>query len=300
MTKASNRQPTRLSFMGWFVDDGEGREDTHGLSCQGIKEVCRETRLTTAGHLLLAGVVLALACAVVVVSRLEAQSRQTLLGYCNRAPIQLLGSLSPSGTIAPSPMPPRGPPTFELLALNVPIATLPQRQRLAQQASEIQQLAHYHCKSMQFFSESQQALATMANGSAMLAATMLGLLSLHGLQTAIRWPFTVLLASAFSLGMAVVSIHGFHLHDNAHRSRALFLQTLVIARAFATGIANQDYRYHTTVLPLRNPQSIGVLLRQVDAQLAAVAMPIFLMDESFATNEVKVLLRNTLSTDSKN
>lgn len=275
MTKAINRQPSRLSFRGWLVDDGDGREDTHGLSRQGIKEVCRETRLTTAGHLLLAGVVLALACVVVVVSRLEAQSRQTLLGYCNRAPIQLL-------------------------ALNVPIATLPQRQRLAQQAREIQQLAHYHCKSMQFFSESQQALATMANGSAMLAATMLGLLSLHGLQTAIRWPFTVLLASAFSLGMAVVSIHGFHLHDNAHKSRALFLQTLVIARAFATGIANQDYRTHTTVLPLRNPQSMGVLLRQVDAQLAAVDVPIFLMDESFATNEVKALLLNTLSTDSKN
>ena len=51
------------------MDDGDGREDTHGLSRQGIMEVRRETRLTTAGHLLLAGVVLALACVVVVVSR---------------------------------------------------------------------------------------------------------------------------------------------------------------------------------------------------------------------------------------
>jgi hypothetical protein len=300
MTKAINRQPSRLSFWGLLVDEVKGREETQGLSCQGIKEVRRETRLTTAGHVLLAGAVLALACAVVVVGRREAQSRQSLLGYCNRAPIQLLESFSPSGTIAPSPMPPRGPPPLELLALNVPIATLAQRQRLAQQAREIKQLSQYHCKSMQFFSESQQALATMANGSATLAATMLGLLSLHGLQTAIRWPFTVLLASAFSLSMAVVSIQGFHLHDNARKSRVLFLQTLVIARAFATGIANQDYRYQTTVLPLRNPQSVGVLLRQIDAQLAVVDSPIFFMNESFSTNEFKILLHNILTTESNN
>ena len=105
MTKAINRQPSRLSFWGLLVDEVKGREETQGLSCQGIKEVRRETRLTTAGHVLLAGAVLALACAVVVVGRREAQSRQSLLGYCNRAPIQLLESFSPSGTIAPSPLP---------------------------------------------------------------------------------------------------------------------------------------------------------------------------------------------------
>lgn len=277
MTKSVDQEATKPSLPRRLVDRGQGLARASGFSAQGIKDGRPEPRLRPAGHCLLAGAVLALACAVVIVSRREAQTRQRLLGYCTRAPINLLE--------------PRIQ-TDQMVVL--PAATLLQRQRLSQQASDISKLALYHCKSMQFFSESYQSLATLANGSAMLSATMLVLLSLYGLHTAIRWPFTVLMASVFALGTAVVSIKGFNLQGNVQKSRALYLQTIVLARSFTTALANQEYRDNSSVYSLLDRDGVGRFLDQVDGQLSLVDIPIFSMDDSFAASEVFVLLHKTL------
>jgi hypothetical protein len=62
----------------------------HGsLGDQTGQQAGRRLRLSTAGHLLLAGAILAIAFSVVLVSRQAAQSRKRTVGYCNRVPIML-------------------------------------------------------------------------------------------------------------------------------------------------------------------------------------------------------------------
>jgi len=179
-------------------------------------------------------------------------------------------------------------------------ATPLQKQRLVQQAIELSELYRYHCQSMQIFSAYYQALVGMANGAAMLSATMLALLSLHGLQTEIHWPFSVLVASGFALGMAVVTINTFNLKSNQQMSARLYKQTIALSRSFATAIANQEYGTGSDRLSLRKRYELNTFLELVDKQLALNDTPVFVMNDQFASKEAAALSHKESTTDSTN
>ena len=262
----------------------------HGsLGDQTGQQAGRRLRLSTAGHLLLAGAILAIAFSVVLVSRQAAQSRQRTLGYCNRVPIMLgqpytLQQQQPGNTL-----PLVTSINLKDLVQALTTATPLQKQRLVQQAIELSELYRYHCQSMQIFSAYYQALVGMANGAAMLSATMLALLSLHGLQTEIHWPFSVLVASGFALGMAVVTINTFNLKSNQQMSARLYKQTIALSRSFATAIANQEYGTGSDRLSLRKRYELGTFLELVDKQLALNDTPVFVMNDQFASKEAAAL-----------
>lgn len=186
------------------------------------------------------------------------------------------------------------------LVLALPTATPLQKQRLVQQAIELRELYQYHCQSMQIFSANYQALVGMGNGAAMLSATMLALLSLHGLQTEIHWPFSVLVASGFALGMAVVTINTFNLKSNQQMSARLYKQTIALSRSFATAIANQEYGTGSDRLSLRKRYELGTFLELVDKQLALNDTPVFVMNDQFASKEAAALSHKESTTDSTN
>ena len=273
----------------------------HGsLGDQTGQQAGRRLRLSTAGHLLLAGAILAIAFSVVLVSRQAAQSRQRTLGYCNRVPIMLgqpytLQQQQPGNTL-----PLVTSINLKDLVQALTTATPLQKQRLVQQAIELSELYRYHCQSMQIFSAYYQALVGMANGAAMLSATMLALLSLHGLQTEIHWPFSVLVASGFALGMAVVTINTFNLKSNQQMSARLYKQTIALSRSFATAIANQEYGTGSDRLSLRKRYELGTFLELVDKQLALNDTPVFVMNDQFASKEAAALSHKESTTDSTN
>jgi len=273
----------------------------HGsLGDQTGQQAGRRLRLSTAGHLLLAGAILAIAFSVVLVSRQAAQSRQRTLGYCNRVPIMLgqpytLQQQQPGNTL-----PLVTSINLKDLVQALTTATPLQKQRLVQQAIELSELYRYHCQSMQIFSAYYQALVGMANGAAMLSATMLALLSLHGLQTEIHWPFSVLVASGFALGMAVVTINTFNLKSNQQMSARLYKQTIALSRSFATAIANQEYGTGSDRLSLRKRYELGTFLELVDKQLALNDTPVFVMNDQFASKEAAALTHKESTTDSTN
>jgi len=246
-------------------------------------------QVSTAGHLLLAGAILAIAFSVVLVSRQAAQSRQRSLGYCNRVPIKLGQPYTQQQQQPGDTLPLATSINPKDLVLALPTATPLQKQRLVQQAIELRELYQYHCQSMQIFSANYQALVGMANGAAMLSATMLALLSLHGLQTEIRWPFSVLVASGFALGMAVVTINTFNLKSNQQMSARLYKQTIALSRSFATAIANQEYGTGSDRLSLRKRYELGTFLEVVDKQLALNDTPVFVMNDQFASKEAAAL-----------
>jgi hypothetical protein len=273
----------------------------HGsLGDQTGQQAGRRLRLSTAGHLLLAGAILAIAFSVVLVSCQAAQSRQRTLGYCNRVPIMLgqpytLQQQQPGNTL-----PLVTSINLKDLVQALTTATPLQKQRLVQQAIELSELYRYHCQSMQIFSAYYQALVGMANGAAMLSATMLALLSLHGLQTEIHWPFSVLVASGFALGMAVVTINTFNLKSNQQMSARLYKQTIALSRSFATAIANQEYGTGSDRLSLRKRYELGTFLELVDKQLALNDTPVFVMNDQFASKEAAALSHKESTTDSTN
>ena len=300
MTQAIERQGPGMAMRGWLMDasvDAGELANHASLAGQGGQAVGQRLRLSTAGHLLLAGAILAFACSVVLVSRQAAQTRQRNLGYCNRAPIRLLQP-DPQLQKQPGDPPPVGT-SFNLkeLLVELPTATPLQRQRLVQQAIELEELYHYHCQSMQIFSANYQALVSMANVSAMLSATMLALLGLHGLQTGIRWPFSVLVASAFALGMAVTTINTFNLKSNQQISARLYRQMIALTRSFATAVANQEYGSGSHALSLRDRDELGAFLDFIDRQLALNDQPVFAMDDQFAIKEADALMRKASTSD---
>jgi hypothetical protein len=260
----------------------------------------RRLRLSTAGHLLLAGAILAIAFSVVLASRQAAQSRQRTLGYCNRVPIMLRQPYTQQQQQPGDTLPLATSINPKDLVLALPTATPLQKQRLVQQAIELRELYQYHCQSMQIFSANYQALVGMGNGAAMLSATMLALLSLHGLQTEIHWPFSVLVASGFALGMAVVTINTFNLKSNQQMSARLYKQTIALSRSFATAIANQEYGTGSDRLSLRKRYELNTFLELVDKQLALNDTPVFVMNDQFASKEAAALTRKESTTDSTN
>jgi hypothetical protein len=246
----------------------------------------------------LAGAILAMAFSVVLVSRQAAQNRQRNLGYCNRVPLMLRQPYPQQPQQPGDPLPIATSINLKELVLALPTASPLQKQRLVQQAIELKELYQYHCQSMQIFSANYQALVGMANGAAMLSATMLALLSLRGLQTEIHWPFSVLVASGFALGMAVVTINTFNLKSNQQMSARLYKQTIALSRSFATAIANQEYGTGSDRLSLRDRYELGRFLDFVDKQLALNDTPVFVMDDQFASKEAAALIHKASTTDS--
>ena len=281
------------------VDASELPKDG-SLGDQRGQQAGRRMRLSTAGHLLLAGAILAIAFSVFLVSRQAAQSRQRTLGYCNRVPIILGQPYTQQQQQPGNTLPLVTSINLKDLVLALTTATPLQKQRLVQQAIELSELYRYHCQSMQIFSANYQALVGMGNGAAMLSATMLALLSLHGLQTEIHWPFSVLVASGFALGMAVVTINTFNLKSNQQMSARLYKQTIALSRSFATAIANQEYGTGSDRLSLRKRYELNTFLELVDKQLALNDTPVFVMNDQFASKEAAALTRKESTTDSTN
>jgi len=301
MTQGIERQGPEMAIRQWLMEASEDASELpkHGsLGSQRGQQAGRRLRLSTAGHLLLAGAILAMAFSVVLVSRQAAQSRQRNLGYCDRVPILLRQPYTQQQQQPGDTLPLATSINLKDLILALPTATPPQKQRLVQQAIELKELYQYHCQSMQIFSANYQALVGMANGAAMLSATMLALLSLHGLQTDIRWPFSVLVASGFALGIGVVTINTFNLKSNQQLSARLYEQTIALSRSFATAIANQEYGTGSDRLSLRDRYELGTFLEFVDKQLALNDTPVFVMDDQFASKEATALIRKESTTDS--
>lgn len=301
MTQAIERQGPGMAVRRLLMEasvDASKLPNHASLVGQGAQHAGRRPRLNTAGHLLLAGAVLVLAFALVLVSRQAAQSRQRSLGYCNRVPISLLQPNYQQRQQPDNSLPLGTTINLKQLVLALPTATPLQRHRLVQQASELQDLYQYHCRSMQIFSANYQALVGMANGAAMLSATMLALLSLHGLQTETRWPFSVLVASGFALGMAMVTINTFDLKSNQQTSARLYKQTIALARSFTTAIANQEYGSGSNLLSLRDRSDLGIFLDFIDQQLTLNDTPVFVMDDQFAVKEAAALIHKASTTDS--
>jgi hypothetical protein len=243
-----------------------------------LKPGRRRARLSQSGHIALAIAVVTLAGMGLVVGRKEAQTRSQNLAYCHLDPIRMQPAMPPAISGLP------------VLTGALTSATLLQRQRLNQQSNELLRLNRYHCRSMQWISVNYQALVLVANGSAMVSATMLALLSVHGLKSEIHWPFTVLMASAFTLGLAVVSIETFNLNDNLNASRVLYEQTKALTRTFATSIANQEYVSPNQRLNLLDRQQLRLYISLIDQQLNRVDRPTFGMNDDFASREALVLL----------
>jgi hypothetical protein len=301
MTQGIERQGPEMAIRQWLMEASEDASELpkHGsLGSQRGQQAGRRLRLSTAGHLLLAGAILAMAFSVVLVSRQAAQSRQRNLGYCDRVPILLRQPYTQQQQQPGDTLPLATSINLKDLILALPTATPPQKQRLVQQAIELKELYQYHCQSMQIFSANYQALVGMANGAAMLSATMLALLSLHGLQTDIRWPFSVLVASGLALGIGVVTINTFNLKSNQQLSARLYKQTIALSRSFATAIANQEYGTGSDRLSLRDRYKLGTFLEFVDKQLALNDTPVFVMDDQFASKEATALIRKESTTDS--
>jgi len=301
MTQGIERQGPEMAIRQWLMEASEDASELpkHGsLGSQRGQQAGRRLRLSTAGHLLLAGAILAMAFSVVLVSRQAAQSRQRNLGYCDRVPILLRQPYTQQQQQPGDTLPLATSINLKDLILALPTATPPQKQRLVQQAIELKELYQYHCQSMQIFSANYQALVGMANGAAMLSATMLALLSLHGLQTDIHWPFSVLVASGFALGIGVVTINTFNLKSNQQLSARLYKQTIALSRSFATAIANQEYGTGSDRLSLRDRYELGTFLEFVDKQLALNDTPVFVMDDQFASKEATALIRKESTTDS--
>jgi hypothetical protein len=301
MTQASERQGPGMAIRQLLIEASVDASELpkHGsLGGLGGQQAGRRLRLSTAGHLLLAGAILAMAFSVVLVSRQAAQNRQRNLGYCNRVPFMLRKSYPQQQQQPGDPLPLATSINLKELVLALPTASSLQKQRLVQQAIELKELYQYHCQSMQIFSANYQALVGMANGAAMLSATMLALLSLHGLQTEIHWPFSVLVASGFALGMAVVTINTFNLKSNQQMSARLYKQTIALSRSFATAIANQEYGTGSDRLSLRDRYELGRFLDFVDKQLALNDTTAFIMDDQFAIKEAAALIHKASTTDS--
>lgn len=301
MTQASERQGPGMAIRQLLMEASVDASELpkHGsLGSLGGQQAGRRLRLSTAGHLLLAGAILAMAFSVVLVSRQAAQNRQRNLGYCNRVPLMLQQPYPQQQQQPGDPLPLATSINLKELILALPTASPLQRQRLVQQAIELKELYQYHCQSMQIFSANYQALVGMANGAAMLSVTMLALLSLHGLQTEIPWPFSVLVASGFALGIAVVTINTFNLKSNQQMSARLYKQTSALSRSFATAIANQEFGTGSDRLSLRDRYELGRFLDFVDKQLALNDTPVFVMDDQFAIKEAAALIHKASTTDS--
>lgn len=301
MTQVIERQGPGMAIRQLLMEASVDASELpkHGsLGGQGGQQAGRRLRLSTAGHLLLAGAILAMAFSVVLVSRQAAQNRQRNLGYCNRVPLMLRQPYPQQPQQPGDPLPIATSINLKELVLALPTASPLQKQRLVQQAIELKELYQYHCQSMQIFSANYQALVGMANGAAMLSATMLALLSLRGLQTEIHWPFSVLVASGFALGMAVVTINTFNLKSNQQMSARLYKQTIALSRSFATAIANQEYGTGSDRLSLRDRYELGRFLDFVDKQLALNDTPVFVMDDQFASKEAAALIHKASTTDS--
>jgi hypothetical protein len=301
MTQVIERQGPGMAIRQLLMEASVDASELpkHGsLGGQEGQQAGRRLRLSTAGHLLLAGAILAMAFSVVLVSRQAAQNRQRNLGYCNRVPLMLRQPYPQQPQQPGDPLPIATSINLKELVLALPTASPLQKQRLVQQAIELKELYQYHCQSMQIFSANYQALVGMANGAAMLSATMLALLSLRGLQTEIHWPFSVLVASGFALGMAVVTINTFNLKSNQQMSARLYKQTIALSRSFATAIANQEYGTGSDRLSLRDRYELGRFLDFVDKQLALNDTPVFVMDDQFASKEAAALIHKASTTDS--
>lgn len=301
MTQASERQGPGMAIRQLLIEASVDASELpkHGsLGGLGSQQAGRRLRLSTAGHLLLAGAILAMAFSVVLLSRQAAQNRQRNLGYCNRVPLMLRQPYPQQPQQPGDPLPIATSINLKELVLALPTASPLQKQRLVQQAIELKELYQYHCQSMQIFSANYQALVGMANGAAMLSATMLALLSLRGLQTEFHWPFSVLVASGFALGMAVVTINTFNLKSNQQMSARLYKQTIALSRSFATAIANQEYGTGSDRLSLRDRYELGRFLDFVDKQLALNDTPVFVMDDQFASKEAAALIHKASTTDS--
>ncbi len=265
----------------WLFTGAEVIETTPETRPQFTRDM-KSRRLTCGGHLTLATLVLCLAGVSYWAARMEANRRVDMMEYCQRDAIKR--EKPEKFPIAETSM---------IIDSAVPIATKLQQQRLIQQSRELLRLYTYHCRSLQVFSSNYQALLTVANASAVVSATTLTILGIHGLKGEIRWPLSVLASSAFALGLSMTSIQTFRLSSNLSASRNLLGQTNALTRSFATSIANQAYTDSKQTLNLANRKDLGSFISAMDHQIMMIDIASFDVEEGFAAEEAKVFLKRS-------
>lgn len=229
-----------------------------------------------------------------LVSRLEAQRRQAELGYCNRDTIEL--GAKPPQTTGHQHTQLRTDPLASgySLSLALPAASEPQRQRMVQQAKEAIQLFRYHCRSMQLFSSDFQSLLMVANGAGILTLGIVAWLSRQARRDELQWPLPLILTSACSFTLALVTIKTFNLQENMLNSRSLTQQSRGIARSYATSIANQSFREGSGVQGLDTSSSLAQFLEQMDNRLSRVDRSEFVISDQLDETGARLLYQRIL------
>jgi hypothetical protein len=227
-------------------------------------------RLTGKGQFAVVAATLLLHISIFLLSRLEAQRRQAELGYCNRVSLELVSRQVQANTRQKDRAQASAWASWERLSKALPTVSKLQVRRMTQQASEANELFRYHCKSMGLFSADFQSLVMVANGAGILVLGILAWLSRQPRQQEMQWPLPLIVTSACSFTVAVITVKTFNLQENMLNSRSLTQQSRGIARGYATSLANLTEPQTRNAQPLEAGSSIGELLEQMDSRLALI------------------------------
>jgi hypothetical protein len=246
-------------------------------------------RLTGKGQATVVAATLLLYISIFLLSRLEEQRRQSELGYCNRVTLELVSRQVQANTRQKDRAHASAWASWERLSKALPTASKLQVRRMTQQVSEANELFRYHCKSMGMFSADFQSLVMVANGAGILALGILAWLSRQPRQQEMQWPLPLIVTSACSFTVALVTIKTFKLQENMLNSRSLTQQSRGIARGYATSLANLTEQQIRNAQRLAAGSSIGELLEQMDSQLALIDRSAFTISDQLDEKGAQLL-----------
>jgi hypothetical protein len=227
-------------------------------------------RLTGKGQPAVVAATLLLYISIFLLSRLEAQRRQAELGFCNRDTLELVSKQSQANTLQKGRAQASAWTSWERLSMALPMVSKLQVRRMTQQAREANDLFRYHCKSLGLFSADFQSLVMVANGAGILVLGILAWRSCQPRQQEMHWLLPLIVTSACSFAVALVTIKTFNLQENMLNSRSLTQQSRGIARSYASSLANLTQQQTRNAQPLDAGTSIGELLEQMDSRLTLV------------------------------
>jgi hypothetical protein len=104
-----------------------------------------------------------------------------------------------------------------------------------------------------------------------------------------QWPLPLIVTSACSFTVALVTIKTFKLQENMLNSRSLTQQSRGIARGYATSLANLTEQQTRNAQRLAAGSSIGELLEQMDSQLALIDRSAFTISDQLDEKGAQLL-----------
>lgn len=246
-------------------------------------------RFTGKGQATVVAATLLLYISIFLLSRLEAQRRQAELGYCNRVSLELVPTQAQANTLQKGRVQASAWTSWERLSMALPLVNKLQVRRMTQQTSEANELFRYHCKSMRLYTADFQSLVMVANGAGILMVGILAWLSRQPKQQEMHWPLPLILASACSFAVALVTIKTFNLQENMLNSRSLTQQSREIARSYVTSLANLSEQQTRNAQPLDARTSIDELLKQMDGGLALIDRSEFAISDQLDVKGAQLL-----------